>query len=78
MTKAQVIELVLEELGYKDQKEKAVMVGDRSHDVEGANQVGISCIGVTYGYGNQEELTQAGAWKIAETVEEIEEILEGK
>ena len=78
MTKAQVIELVLEELGYKEQKEKAVMVGDRSHDVEGANQVGISCIGVTYGYGNQEELTQAGAWKIAETVEEIEEILEGK
>lgn len=78
MTKTQVIELVLEELGYKDQKEKAVMVGDRSHDVEGANQVGISCIGVTYGYGNQEELTQAGAWKIAETVEEIEEILEGK
>lgn len=32
----------------------------------------------SYGYGNQEELTQAGAWKIAETVEEIEEILEGK
>ena len=78
MTKAEVIEQVLGELGYGSKKDKAVMIGDRSHDAEGAKQVGIACIGVTYGYGTREELLAAGAWEIAETVEEIEEILERK
>lgn len=76
MTKAEVIEQVLGELRYESKKEKVVMIGDRSHDAEGAKQVGIACIGVTYGYGTREELLEAGAGEIAETVEEIEEILE--
>lgn len=38
----------------------AVMVGDRRHDVEGAKAHGIACIGVSYGYGSEEELTTAG------------------
>lgn len=76
MTKAEVIEQVLGELRYENKKEKVVMIGDRSHDAEGAKQVGIACIGVTYGYGTREELLEAGAGEIAETVEEIEEILE--
>ena len=78
MTKAEVIEQVLGELGYGSKKDKAVMIGDRSQDAEGAKQVGIACIGVTYGYGTREELLAAGAWEIAETVEEIEEIIEKK
>ena len=76
MTKAEVIEQVLGELRYENKKEKVVMIGDRSHDAEGAKQVGIACIGVTYGYGTREELLEAGAGESAETVEEIEEILE--
>ncbi|MGY3443846.1 HAD family hydrolase [Bradyrhizobium sp. USDA 4473] len=40
---------------------KAVMIGDRSHDVIGANRNGIRAVGVTYGYGTAEELTAAGA-----------------
>lgn len=78
MTKAQVIELVLEEIGYQDQKEKAVMIGDRSHDAQGAKEAGIDCIGVAYGYGNRAELIEAGAKKVAETVEDIQQIIEGK
>jgi phosphoglycolate phosphatase len=37
------------------------MVGDRGHDVIGARAHGIDTIGVTWGYGSPEELTQAGA-----------------
>lgn len=38
-----------------------VMVGDRGHDVQGAHTNGMACVGVLYGYGSREELTEAGA-----------------
>ena len=47
------------------------MVGEREHDVLGAKQVGIDSIGVLFGYGNREELEQAGATYIAEAVNDI-------
>ncbi len=53
----------------------AVMVGDRSHDVEGAHLHGIPCIGVTYGFGGLRELQAAGADHIADTVEALQGIL---
>ena len=52
------------------------MIGDRFYDVCGAREAGLSCIGVTYGYGNRKELQQEGALEIAETVEELGRILE--
>ena len=36
------------------------MVGDRDHDVLGALQNGLPCLGVTWGYGSVEELLTAG------------------
>ena len=49
----------------------AVMVGDRSQDVNGAKAVGLDCIGVLYGYGGREELKQAGAKNIAVPVQDV-------
>lgn len=40
---------------------RAVMVGDRRHDVEGAREHGLPCVGVLWGLGNREELVAAGA-----------------
>jgi phosphoglycolate phosphatase len=40
---------------------RAIMIGDRSHDIIGARNNGMSAIGVLYGYGSREELTEAGA-----------------
>jgi len=37
---------------------RAIMIGDRSHDIVGARNNGMSAIGVLYGYGSREELTQ--------------------
>ena len=54
---------------------RTVMVGDRSYDMEGAKECSIPCVGVLYGYGSRQELTDAGADRIAETVEDLAGIL---
>ncbi|MGE6588370.1 HAD family hydrolase [Bacillus mycoides] len=54
------------------QKEEMVMIGDRKHDVIGANSNGIVSIGVLYGYGNENELSDAGAIHIVKDVEELQ------
>jgi phosphoglycolate phosphatase len=68
--KAEVIEYALSECGITD-KTAVVMVGDREHDIIGANKNGIDSIGVLFGYGSREELETAGATYIAGTVGEI-------
>lgn len=52
-------------------KEEIVMIGDRKHDIIGANQNGIASIGVLYGYGSETELTGVGATHIANDVKEL-------
>lgn len=51
------------------------MIGDREHDIFGAKEADISSIGVLFGYGERNELTQAGADFIAETPADIAQIL---
>ncbi len=70
-TKAEVIEEALARLGMQTERDKVIMVGDRSDDVLGARSCGVQCVGAAYGYGGEEELRQAGAVYIAETVEDL-------
>lgn len=72
--KAEVIEYALQQCNITDQS-KAVMVGDRMHDIIGAQAVGIDSIGVEYGYGDYEELNNAGATYIAKTVDDLKNIV---
>ena len=51
------------------------MVGDRCFDMEGGKAAGVHTLGVTYGYGSEQELLESGAEKIAHTPTEILEIL---
>jgi phosphoglycolate phosphatase len=69
-TKPIVIRQALERLGVKPSA-SVLMVGDREHDILGAKEVGISSLGVLYGYGSKEELTIANADYIVQTPEEI-------
>ncbi len=46
---------------------EAVMVGDREHDIKGALANGVFPIGVLWGYGSREELTEVGATVLLET-----------
>lgn len=68
--KAEVIAYALETCGITD-KEDAVMVGDRMHDIIGAKTVRIDSMGVLFGYGSREELENAGADFIAEGVSDV-------
>lgn len=49
-------------------KNEVVMIGDRLHDIHGAKINGLKSIGVLWGYGSREELADAGADMIAETI----------
>lgn len=54
---------------------QVVMVGDRKFDVEGAQALGMECIGVEYGYADSGELQEAGASYVVSTVAELEDLL---
>lgn len=62
-TKALVIAKVLDRLG-RPAPSTVLMVGDRSHDVAGAREHGIACVGAGWGYGLDGELAGAGAQPI--------------
>jgi phosphoglycolate phosphatase len=77
--KAQVIAHALGLLGiptgYPQMAQEVIMVGDRNHDVLGAMQNGIPCIGVHWGYGSPEELLTSGAVVMAETPADVVELV---
>lgn len=68
--KSDVIRYALDRAGIQDLS-GVVMVGDRENDIQGAKANGLDSIGVLYGYGSREELEEAGAMQIAETVEDL-------
>lgn len=72
--KGDVIKYALETAGIAD-LDKTLMIGDREHDVIGARENGLKCIGVLYGYGDIVELTQARAFKVVKSPKELLEIL---
>jgi len=54
-----------------------VMIGDRKHDIIGARDVGIDSVGNTWGYGSRDELEEAGATRIVESIDELCRLLIG-
>lgn len=71
--KADVIEYVIT-TNHID-KEDVIMVGDRKHDVIGAHENNIPCVGVLYGYGDRKELTACNSDYIVESIEELQALL---
>lgn len=74
--KAEVVAAALQMLGAED-KRKALMVGDRRHDIIGAHKNGIRACGVTFGYSEPGELESCGADRIADSVETLRDVLIG-
>lgn len=73
-TKAEVVAYTMETAGIKN-PDNILMIGDRKHDVIGSKENGIKCCGVLFGYGNRQELEEAGAAFIASDINELEKIL---
>lgn len=72
--KDEIIKYVINQSNITDLSQ-AIMIGDRKHDIIGANKNGIDSIGVLYGYGDFQELTAAKASYIAKNTDEIYNIL---
>lgn len=55
--------------------ESTVMIGDSEPDIIVANNAGVACITVCWGYRTRKQLTEAGATAIAAAPEELLDIL---
>lgn len=73
-TKTDVINYILQSNQITN-LESVVMIGDRKHDIIGAQNVGIDSIGVLYGFGDYKELSDAGADHIAENIPALRKLL---
>jgi phosphoglycolate phosphatase len=73
--KHEVIAAALSDLGVAAD-ERCIMVGDREHDVIGAKTVGLLSVGVTWGYGSVQELSEAGADVLVHAVADLPEAME--
>ena len=70
-TKEEVLAWVIEECRINDEKNQAIMIGDRMYDILGARAVGIETIGVLWGYGSKEELKKYGAKQIIKSPKDL-------
>ncbi|MBU9722777.1 MULTISPECIES: HAD family hydrolase [Bacillaceae] len=74
VAKTEIIQYILDK--YRDQKrDDFIMIGDRKHDIIGANNTKIASIGVTYGYGTRDELQQTSPTHIVDSVEQLKKLL---
>lgn len=73
--KGNVIRYVLDTCGLSDKKEKVLMIGDREHDVLGAREQGLECVGVLFGYGDRKEMEECQASYIAASINELRKML---
>jgi len=72
--KAEVMAYTLAQLGNPDPA-TVCMVGDREHDIAGAQALGLPAIGVLWGYGSRAELEEAGAAALAANMDELTRLL---
>ena len=72
--KSEVLEYSLASVGVSD-KSKAILVGDRVYDSEGAIACGIDSLGVLYGHGSDSEVRSAGFTYVVNNVEDIAALL---
>ena len=72
--KADIIRLALHKSNI-NVFDKTIMIGDRNYDIIGAKSNNLDSIGVLYGFGDREELENAGATYIAKNIEEIKSIV---
>ncbi len=74
-SKSLVIKHTLEATGTHPDTHRMLMIGDRHHDIHGAKEHGINSIGVLWGYGDHDELEQAGAIDIVSDPQQLAELL---
>lgn len=77
-TKEEVMEYLLEQIRICTPDfgiEQAIMVGDRLFDINGAKYFGMDSLGVTFGYGDYKELSEAGATYIVDDAKDLVDVI---
>jgi phosphoglycolate phosphatase len=74
--KRELIEYIM--MKYTINRDETLMIGDREHDIVGAKGNSIKSIGVGYGYGSEEELTDAGADYFVPSIRDLSRLLMGE
>lgn len=69
-SKTEIIQYILDRYSNYN-LDDFIMIGDRKHDIIGATNMGIDSIGVTYGYGSIEELSQSDPTYIVDSVVQL-------
>jgi len=73
--KADVLKEALERLKVINLSQ-VTLVGDTKFDAIGAKQAGISCIGVSYGFGNRSELIENEVVALVDSMKEVDDYFE--
>ena len=77
LTKEQVIRYAFESFGFDAEAgDRALMVGDRWTDADGAVACGLDCLGCGWGYAEPGELTEHGAYRIIQNVSELNDAVQ--
>ena len=72
VTKGQVITYALQRLGFDAKHgDRALMVGDRWTDADGALETGLDCLGCGWGYAEPGELESHGCYRVIDQVDQL-------
>ena len=72
LLKAQVIRYCFDHIGFDTQAgDRALMVGDRWTDADGAKACGLDCLGCGWGYAEPGELVGHGSYRVIDHVDEL-------
>lgn len=70
--KASVIRYAFDNIGFnRELDDRALMVGDRWTDVDGAKACALDCLGCGWGYAEPNELVEHGAYRVIDHVDEL-------
>ena len=73
-SKAEVLAEAFRRMRERDPEfsaEDVVLIGDTRFDADGAAQMGIDCLGVSYGFGTRNELLEHGAICVFDSLKEL-------
>ena len=69
-----MIRYCFDKIGFDaDAGDKALMIGDRYTDIDGARACGLDTIGCHWGYAPAGEMEEHGDYEIIETVDQLED-----
>lgn len=68
-----LVDMIIAKAGVE--RNRCTMVGDSAVDILTARNAGIRSVGVSWGFRSREELVEAGADHIADTVEQLQQLL---